>query len=141
MEHRTQVQIWGYWATYAPPLVGPGRQFENHWHIDDVQDFEQLSRSRRQENTISKTEMDAHPNLKMRTKLITHIKCNLLIDRVGWSMSKSNHQARVTSVSFVALIALRQDDQRACGTFNKSQRRARSDEDDELMQDMSNVRI
>lgn len=46
-------------------------------------DFEQLSRSRRQENTFSKIEMDTGPYLKMRTKLITHIKSNILIDRVG----------------------------------------------------------
>lgn len=85
--------------------------------------------------------MDAGPNSKTRTKLITQIKCSLLIDRVGSRTSKSNHQARVTSVSFVALIGRREDDQRAHGTFNKSQRRAQSDEDDELMQGMSKVRI
>lgn len=85
--------------------------------------------------------MDAGPNSKNEDKIITQIKCSPLTDRVGSSVSKSNHQARVTLVSFVALIGRTEDDQRAHGTFNKSQRRARSDEDDELMQGMSKVGI
>lgn len=74
----------------------------------------------------------------MRTKVIAQIKSNLPIDRDGSSKSKSDHEARV---SFVALIGHREDDQRACWIFNKSQRRRRSDEDDDLIRCMSNVMI
>jgi len=52
----------------------------------------------------------------MRTKVIN--------DRIGSGISKSNHQARVIVVSLLALIGCRGDDQRACGMFNKIQRRA-----------------